>query len=142
MDLQTLSDKLEISEQLYRYARGVDTKDWELWKSVFTPDAKLDYSSAGAPVGSRDEIAVWMEKSLAPVPVIQHLITNIEIELDGDRARVRALFYNPMHLPGMDEVSSCGGCYHHDFVRTGEGWKSERLVEESLWFINPPPTEA
>lgn len=138
MDLQTLSDKIEIGELLARYARGVDTKDWELWKTVFTPDAKLDYSSAGAAVGTRDEVAVWLENSMAPMPVIQHYVTNIEIDLDGDRAKVRALFYNPMHVPGMTEMSFCGGCYHHDVVRTPDGWKSERLVEESIWFVNPP----
>jgi 3-phenylpropionate/cinnamic acid dioxygenase small subunit len=56
MNLQALHDKIEIRELLARYARGVDLKDWELWKAVFTVDATLDYSSAGAPVGSRDEL--------------------------------------------------------------------------------------
>ena len=36
---------------LYRYARAVDTKDWDLYRSVFTDDAHIDYSSAGAVVG-------------------------------------------------------------------------------------------
>ena len=64
MDLQALHDKIEIQELLARYARGVDSKDWELWKSVFTPDATVDYSSAGAAVGSRDEVAAWLEQGL------------------------------------------------------------------------------
>src|SRR4029450_8096882 len=95
MDLQALHDKIEIRELLSRYARGVDTKDWELWKSVFTPDATLDYSSAGAPVGSRDELAAWLERGIGTVPMTQHFITNVEIQLDGDRAKVLAMFYNP-----------------------------------------------
>jgi SnoaL-like domain len=53
MDLQGLHDRLEIHELLARYARGVDSRDWDLWKTVFTPDAVLDYSSVGIPVGSR-----------------------------------------------------------------------------------------
>ena len=139
MDLQELCDKQEITEQLYRYARGVDTHDWDLWKTVFTPDAHIDYSSAGAAVGSRDEVADFLKNAMGQMPMAQHSITNIEIDLDGDRARVRAIFFNPMQLPDMDDPSFCGGCYHHDFVRTPEGWKSQRLVEESLWFVNPPP---
>lgn len=138
MELQALSDKIEIRELLFRYARGVDTKDWELWKTVFTPDATLDYSSAGAAVGSRDEVAAWLENAMGTVPMAMHYITNVEIELDGDRARVRAMFYNPMQLPNVDGMSFCGGYYHHDVVRTPEGWKSERLVEENVWFGNPP----
>jgi hypothetical protein len=135
---QEVHDKLEIQELLARYARGVDSKDWELYKSVFTPDAFIDYSSAGAIAGLRDDVAAWLERGLATIPMTQHFITNVEIDLDGDRAKVRAMFYNPMQLPGMAELSSCGGYYHHDLVRTPEGWKSERLVEENLWFVNPP----
>jgi 3-phenylpropionate/cinnamic acid dioxygenase small subunit len=138
MDLQAVSDKLEIAELLARYARAVDTKDWELWKSVFTPDARVDYTSAGAMAGPRDEVARWLEQGLALVPMTQHFISNVEVDLDGDRATVRAMFYNPMQLPGLAEQSYCGGYYHHDVVRTAEGWKSEKLVEENVWFVNPP----
>lgn len=137
MDLQSLSDKIEIQELLARYARGVDSKDWELWRAVFTPEATIDYSSAGAIVGIRDEVAAWLEAGLATVPMTQHFISNIEIDLDGDRATARAMFYNPMLLPGMEEQSYCGGYYHHDLVRAPDGWKSERLIEENMWFVNP-----
>lgn len=138
MDLQAVSDKLEITELLYRYARGVDTKDWAVLASVFTRDAHLDYTSVSGPEGPRDEIVAWLERSLTPVPMTQHVIANVEIELDGDRAKVRALFYNPMHLPGMAEPAFCGGTYVHHVVRTAEGWKSEHLIEDNQWFVNRP----
>ncbi len=138
MDAQAVADKLEIHEALARYARGVDSGDWELWKGVFTEDAQLDYSSAGFAVGSRDEVCAALEQAMAALPLRQHYITNVEIDLDGDRAKVRAMFYNPMKFPFMDDMSFCGGYYHHDFVRTPDGWKSERLVEENNWFVNPP----
>jgi len=48
-------------------------------------------------------------------------ITNIESDIDRDTAQVRAMFYNPMQLPGMAEMSSCGGYYHHELVRTPTG---------------------
>lgn len=138
MDLQALSDKLEIQEQLARYARGVDTRDWDLFKSVFTDDALLDYSSAGIPAGPRDQIAAIFEQAFTGIAMAQHFITNIEIELDGDSARVRAMFLNPMQIAGMAEQSTCGGHYVHDFVRTPAGWKSAKVVEHNLWFQNPP----
>ena len=138
-DVQAVHDKIEITELLYRYARACDTKDWPLLTSVFTADAHLDYTSARCPAGSRDEMVGWLEQALSAVPMTQHFITNVEIDLAGDRAKVRAMFYNPMHLPGMAEMSYCGGNYHHDVVRTLDGWKSERLIEENLWFVNPMP---
>lgn len=137
MDLQEISDRLEIEALLARYARGVDTKDWDLWRSVFTDDATVDYSSAGAPCGTRDEVADWLEQALAAMPMMQHFISNIEAEITGDAAEVRAMFYNPMQLPGMDEPSFCGGYYYHTLVRTPDGWRSLALHEENMWFVNP-----
>ncbi len=136
--MQGLADKLEIQEQLARYARGVDTHDWELWKSVFTADAVVDYSQSGIPSGSRDEVAAFLAEAYATIPWATHHITNVEIDRAGDRAAVRAMFFNPMQIPGVEGSSSTGGYYHHDFVRTPEGWKSEHLVEEPVWFLNRP----
>ena len=138
MDLQAVSDKLEIHEQLARYARGVDTRDWDLFKSVFTDDAELDYSSAGIPAGTRDQIAAIFEQAFVGITMAQHIITNIEVDLAGDTAKVRAMFLNPMQIQGMADQSCCGGFYVHDFVRTSAGWKSAKVVEHNVWFQNAP----
>ena len=36
LTLQNLSDRALISDQLYRYAKGLDTCDWDLVTSVLT----------------------------------------------------------------------------------------------------------
>ncbi|OLP02632.1 hypothetical protein BVU76_09215 [Mycolicibacterium porcinum] len=129
----------EIAALLYRYARAVDSKDWELYRSVFTEDAVIDYSSAGAVVGTRDEVVDWFAANFGVIPWSMHYITNVEIlDTDGETATVRAMFYNPMQLPGMAEMSACGGYYHHELVRTPDGWRSRSLREENLWFTNAP----
>lgn len=134
-----MSEHADISALLYRYARAVDSKDWELYRSVFTEDAQIDYSSAGAIVGNRDEVVDWFAANFGVIPWSMHYITNIEIlDGDGDTATVRAMFYNPMQLPGMAEMSACGGYYHHELVRTPDGWRSRSLREENVWFTNPP----
>jgi hypothetical protein len=140
MDLQAITDKFEIRDVLFRYARGLDTQDWPLLASVFTPDARLDYTSVDGPAGARDDVLAWLEQALTPVPMTQHFITNIEIDLQGDHATVRAMFYNPMQLPGIKGLAYCGGNYHHHMVRTPGGWKSEGLVEETKWSVNPVHT--
>ncbi len=138
MEIQRISDELEITALLNRYARAVDTKDWDLYRSVFTEDAHIDYSSAGAVAGSREHVADWLAQGFAAIVMSMHYITNIESEINGDAAQVRAMFYNPMQLPGMAELSYCGGYYHHDLVRTGDGWRSHNLREENVWFVNAP----
>ena len=138
MNQAGVSDELQIAALLYRYARGVDTKDWELYRSVFTDDAYIDCSSAGAAAGPRDEVVDWFEANFGVIPWSMHYITNIESDIDGDTARVRAMFYNPMQLPGMAELSYCGGYYHHELVRTPDGWRSRHLREVNVWFANAP----
>jgi ketosteroid isomerase-like protein len=132
------SDEAEIARLLYRYARAVDTKDWELYRSVFTDDAHIDYSSAGAVVGGRDEVVDWFAANFGVIAWSMHYITNIESDITGDTATVRAMFYNPMQLPGMSEQSYCGGYYHHELVRTQDGWRSRNLREENVWFTSQP----
>jgi hypothetical protein len=109
-----------------------------LYRLVFTDDAHIDYSSAGAIAGSRDEVADWLAQGFTAILMSMHYITNIESQVDGDTAHVRAMFYNPMQLPGMAELSYCGGYYHHELVRTGDGWRSRSLREDNVWFINSP----
>jgi hypothetical protein len=134
-------DEPEIAALLYRYARAVDTKDWPLYRSVFTDDAYIDYSSAGQIAGSVDEVVEWFVAKFGVIPWSMHYITNIECDIDasgGDTAKVRAMFYNPFQIPGLAEPSFCGGYYHHDLVRTPDGWRSRHLREENVWDLNRP----
>lgn len=133
-----MSDELDITALLNGYARAVDTKDWELYRSVFTDDAVIDYSANGIPAGSRDEIAAFLEQAFATIPMSMHYITNVEADVDGDTAHVRAMFYNPTQLPGVAELSYFGGYYFHDLVRTPDGWRSRHLREEAVWNVNGP----
>lgn len=143
MELRELSDRVEIEALLYRYARAVDSKDWALWRTVFTQDAHLDYSSAGGPVGDRETVGEWLQQSFVHVEGAHHHITNIEISLDGDDATAVALFYNPFRVSWAETFSAAGGYYRHTLVRTPEGWRSRKLIEDNHWVQNPPgpPTQ-
>jgi ketosteroid isomerase-like protein len=137
VDLQTLADRIEIRDVLTRYCHGIDRGDWEMYRSVFTEDAVIDYTSAGAAKLPRDEMVEMLSGAFATFPFTQHHVTNIEVHLDGDTAKVIADFYNPMQIPGVEGFTYTGGYYHHDMVRTPDGWRSRHLYEESIWFVNP-----
>lgn len=139
MDLRTIADRIEITDLLTRYAHAVDTKDWTLYRSVFTPDARIDYSTTGGPAGTLEEVVDQLSPMLDLFARTQHFVSNIDVTLDGDSARVRAMFFNPMVVsPAADGVPAkqffCGGWYNHDLVRTADGWRSRKLYEESSWF--------
>ena len=137
MDLQTLIDRAEITDLLTRYARAVDRQDWDLFRTVFTPDAHIDYTRVGGIAGDLDTIVGFLEEVMAMFEVMQHLISNIDITIDGDEASVTAMVHNPLKLPDTP-VWATGGWYHHELVRTPEGWRSRSLVEEASWFDGVP----
>ncbi len=138
MDIRELSDRAEINDLLTRYARAVDRKDWDLYRTVFTADGHVDYTSAGGIAGDVDTQAKWLEEALAQFPTTQHLISNVDITFTGaDTATVEAMFHNPMVL-GDATTFVTGGWYHHEVVRTDDGWRSRKLVEESAYFSGMP----
>lgn len=51
----SVSDRLAVSEVLDDYARGIDSKDWDLVVSCFFSDALLDYSAFGCPMGMKSD---------------------------------------------------------------------------------------
>jgi len=136
MDLQEIGDRLEINDLLTRYAKAVDRKDWDLYRTVFTADAHIDYRSAGGVEAGLDEMCSWLDQSLAMFEATQHLIGNVEIGIDGDDAHVVAMFHNPLKLPDGN-IWFTGGWYHHEMVRTPDGWRSKKLTEESSYFQGP-----
>ena len=138
MDPRQVSDEVEIAALLNSYARAVDTKDWDLYRSVFTDDAHIDYS-ADVFKGSLDGAIEFFARDFsALVTMSMHYITNIETETDGDTARVRAMFYNPTLIQGVADLCLFGGYYHHELVRTPSGWRSKHLREEMIWTANSP----
>ncbi len=135
-DLEAIADRLDIEEVLTRYAWALDTKQFDGLDEVFTPDARIDYSSSGGIAGAFPEVKAWLASVLPHFPAYQHLVTNKHITLDGDRATSRAEFYNPMvtsRPDGSQGIFFVGGEYHDELVRTADGWRIRERVERSVW---------
>ena len=133
-DLQQIQDRLEIQDLLVRYARAIDTKDYELLDTCFTPDAHVDYTSSGGTKGKYPEVRAWLEKALAPFAAMMHAIGNTSLELHGDRASGRTYVTNPMGFPKDDGSLHVFTVYAHyvdEFVRTKDGWRISQRIEEA-----------
>ena len=135
-DVQVLSDRLEIESLLTSYAWALDHKQFDGLDAVFTPDAFIDYTSAGGIKGAFPEVKAWLAQVLPNFSAYQHLVTNKQIALDGDAATSIAGFYNPMGQPTKGEALSfffVGGEYHDELVRTPAGWRISQRIEKSIW---------
>ncbi|MER6580441.1 nuclear transport factor 2 family protein [Nonomuraea sp. NPDC001023] len=139
MDVQEIADRLEITGLLGRYSLAVDSGEWDLLDEVFSPEAVIDYRSAGGIRGGLAEVKSWLAEVLPHWPGRLHLIGAARIVLAGDEARVSAPFTDTL-APTRDMVAADakgflhgGGWYHHRMRRTSDGWRSQELVEEQSW---------
>ena len=141
MDLQEISDRLEIEGAIERYTRGVDRGEWDVLDTVFTPDAEIDYTESGGIADTYPAVKSWLAEVLpAFFPKRMHSLHQVDITFPGgpggDEALASAYFHNPMPLAdgnGGEKLAEFGGLYHHTFVRTSDGWRSRKLHEEIVW---------
>lgn len=136
------SDYEKIVQLLTRYARAVDTRDWDLYQTVFAPDAVIDYTSSGGIRGTRDEATAWVSKAIEMFSMSQHMVVNHDIHVDGDTATSHSDFYNPMGRPdatGGLSLLFVGGAYKDRLRRTGDGWVITERVEEMKWWTGDWP---
>jgi 3-phenylpropionate/cinnamic acid dioxygenase small subunit len=132
LSLQEVSDRIEIDDLLIRYAKAIDTQDYELLDTCFLPDADVDYVSSGGIAGKYPEVRIWLEKALSIFSVTLHSLSNSEIELDGDRASGRTLVTNPMCIrdeAGKQSIFTVYAYYEDELVRTPEGWRIAKRFE-------------
>ena len=87
-DLRT---RLELQDLTTQYGRGVDHRDFELLRSVFTQDARLAIVSRepGAEpsmdVRGRESVVDAM-RGIRRYPVTTHFVGRQHVEVDGERA--------------------------------------------------------
>lgn len=139
MELQEMSDRLEIPAVLTRYATGLDVpgRKLEVWGEAFTADAVfVNWNGPGSELGV-DEMKLFLTKD-DPVYSHQHLLSNIVItSLDGDRAATRAEYIHVgLHRTESNDEARFilkGGFYEDELERTPRGWRIRRHAITRRW---------
>ena len=131
--LQALADRIEIDDLITRYATALDTWDFDLLDTVFTPDAEFDYEEVGQFTGDRAAFKAWMAEVAPMFEMWLHHATNRAITIDGDTATVVSYLINPIIIKGRPGVLREGGRYHDRLVRTDDGWRIVARREEPMW---------
>ncbi len=83
-EVDVLVAKQAITEVLYRYCRGLDRMDREVALSVFHDGATADYGPLFA--GTGVEFVDWVWTAHQGLDNHSHQITNVLIDVNGDRA--------------------------------------------------------
>ena len=122
-------DKEQIVEVLIRYATGIDSKDWPLFRSCWTDEIDVDYQQLGrfTSADALTEVMTRLHEDMGPT---YHRLSNFVIAVDGDRATARSYVHAVLMLQPDDSTNWVDALGHYDdvFVRTQGGWRiRERL---------------
>lgn len=136
--LSELAAREAIRECLYRYSRGADRLDAEMLRSTYWPDAvdeHLDFT------GNVEEFIAWSFPIMAAMDQMMHLIGNVLMRIDGDRADVESYFYgyHRINKPDGTKADVIGaGRYIDNFEQRGGEWRIARRLVQTDWFREYP----
>ena len=134
-------DRAHIADLLNRYTWALSDRDWSAWVGVFTPDAHVDYSTAGGPVGDPKSAADTFNGMMGMFDVNLSSGSNLTISFtDDDTAKVRSMYTMVMRIPGADGADptymQASGWYDDTVVRTAAGWRIANRFEQ-LVYVKP-----
>jgi uncharacterized protein (TIGR02246 family) len=127
--LQQLEDREEIRQIFVEYARCLDSGDHHGYAALFASDGVL-VAQLGEAVGPQ-AIEDILDKALGPqvrghLPEAIHVMNNQRIDLDGDKATTKVIwFYLTTDPDGVPTVLQSGR-YVDDLVRENGAWKIAR----------------
>ena len=132
LSLQTISDRLELTQLVTDYATAIDSKQMDLLDTVFAPDAYLDYRVFGGIDGDYPTVKAWLGEVLPRFPAFQHLNGNLDFRINGDEATGRVMCLNPVEMPsptGPSQFVFIGLWYIDAYRRAPQGWRIVRRSE-------------
>ena len=143
--MQELVDHTEITDLVNRLGVALDGNPDDL-RPLLAEDATV--RTPGGRAEGREAILAQARRNHPPEQPIQHVITNVLVDLDGERARARAnlvVYFGP--LDGAPDPAgpvappveyTTGEVYHYDLVRTPEGWRFSRIQTDPVWRVGMP----
>jgi len=132
-----LADRSAIVDLTVRYAWALDGNDWDDLDEVFVPDATAFLTEE---LVGREAIKERVRRALEHLDDSQHLISNHQIVVEGDRASCRC-YLQAQHVrhaaPGSPNFIVAGR-YEDQLVRTDRGWRISRRELRIMWTDGNP----
>jgi hypothetical protein len=138
-------DKLAVTETVYRYATGVDRRDWTLYRSLFGDTVTIDFSSFGPNqppprVMSADDWVAGIVPLFTGLAATQHSMTNPLAVVDGDVATI-TMYMQAHHVYDPDDPASwytVGGYYDDTLARVDSRWLLTSVRLTVTWRAGDP----
>jgi uncharacterized protein (TIGR02246 family) len=122
-----VEDRLAINDLFVRYATALDNGDVETVVACFTRDAVLESPAIGS-ISGTEAVRVFAHRFAewrAAGTQFRHVVTNIAVKLDGDRAQATAYLLVPITRNGTTHTLPPGQ-YDCDLIKTNGVWHFTR----------------
>lgn len=145
-DLRRLSDRAEITDLVYQLGACLDEGRFDDLGELVIGDATV--STPGGRGEGREAVVNQARRNHPEDQRFQHVTTNLLINVDGDRADVRANLIVTITTPGThtgeapapSPRATIGEVYRFDLVRTPSGWRFAHIATVPLWVTGTLPT--
>lgn len=131
-EVADLAARRDIHKALNAYMRGQDRLLPEVQRSAFHDDAWVD---CGLFAGRASDFIDFAQGFLAACDASQHLIGQVDIKLEGDKATGEVYFIAHHRITENGEKKDLfvAGRYHDEYEDRGDGWKIARRKEIVDW---------
>ena len=143
--IRELADREEIKEVRHRFALALDTRDWDLFGSLFADEVDADLPALGVPRSTAPKaklVEVFGHSFRRPASEMgtQQLYGNFLIEVRGDEATSSSYLEGHHHIPGFEggEDATLRARYVDRLVRTPDGWKIAALAIHVFSVVGNP----
>jgi len=128
---QSLHDRFAITDLIYALGAALDEHRFDDLRDLFIEDATA--STPGGVAQGRDAVIAQATRNHVKYAHLQHSMTNVLIELNGDRAAVRANLHGVFaDESGVPELV-LGAVYRFQADRTDQGWRLAGLEVTPIW---------
>jgi hypothetical protein len=137
-DATASEDRHEINDLTSRLALLLDARDWDTLEQLFTDPVHWDRTSlfGGEPeTQTPAELVGGLRYALGGLDATHHLITNLVITLDGDKATGTANMVGTHLLANSsgDPIWTVGGRHDYRYERTAAGWRIASVIFTVQW---------
>lgn len=139
--LQELADRADLTDLLARQGRWLDERRFDEAATIFTDDATAE--TQGGTSRGIEALIAQARRIHVRFDRTQHVVSNVLIDLDGDRATVRANLIATFirDAANAEPTLTVGERYRFDAVRTPRGWRFSRVEVVPVWRSGPLPEQ-
>ena len=135
----TEMDRFKIIETMNKYAIGIDTKDYLLFRSIFLDDVKVkvifdpNWREEGeVSFNSKEDWVAYVKESIDQYRATQHMLGNPMISFDGEIAVVRTDLQATHYYIDKPEVKTVLWGFYETHMVKDQNWKIIKHILTSI----------